>query len=390
MEKGENNFSLNSPLYLQIARILEREIYERRYPGNKLPSERKLCERFGVSTITIKQSLNLLASKGLIYRRPRKGTFIIPHGERERNQVIRKEVPGNGNTRRGIGILIPCVTGYFYPGIIKGVEDVCWERGYYLILGTYSGRPQKEREYMEKLLREGVRGLIVLPSYNSHLNPFYKTLQELNFPLVLVDTMVDGVEADFVATDNVKGAYLGTRHLIRSGCKRIAFISGWFGSSTSRERFLGYREALEEMGIPVRRELIREGNFTQEFGHSAIKKILSKHRIDGIFSANEPITLGILRAIKELNLKIPEDIKMLSFDEVPLPPELNYPVIFITQPKYEIGRVAAEILLERVEKQGKKGEGMSYRRILLHPGIGYIPGGKIYPENLERKEVIGV
>ncbi|MCD6407938.1 substrate-binding domain-containing protein, partial [bacterium] len=176
---------------------------------------------------------------------------------------------------------------------------------------------------------------------------------------------INGVETDLVATDNFKGGYIGTKYLISLRCKKIAFISGWLSLYSSEGRLSGYQKALTEENIPYRKELVIDGDVSEKFGYEAAKLLLTKNKIDGIFSANEPITIGILKAIKEMKIK-PEEIKIVSFDEPNIPPSLNYPVTLIKQPRYEIGKIAAQILLERI-KEKRRNLKTPFKKILLEP-----------------------
>jgi len=120
-----------------------------------------------------------------------------------------------------------------------------------------------------------------------------------------------------------------------------------------------------EENTPYRKGLVKDGDTSEKFGYEAVKKLLTKNKIDGIFSANEPITIGILKAIKELDIK-PDEIKIVSFDEPNIPPFLNYPVTLIKQPRYEIGKIAAQILLERI-KEKRRNLKTPFKKILLEP-----------------------
>ncbi len=358
----------NIPVYLNIEKDLREKIENGRLKkGEKLPPEEKLAHHYKVSRMTIRKALSILASEGYIYRITGKGTFITSPEDREL-ELIKKRQKEVQKINKGIAILVPCVTFSIFAGIIRGAEDELRENGYHIMLGNYDGDPVKEREYMEIFVKRGTSGFIISPNYYSSSNPYYEFLLKKEIPFVFTDISLEGIETDLVATDNFKGGYEGTKYLISSGCRRIAFVSGWMKLFSSKERFRGYKEALEEEGIKIEKEIIADGDTSEEFGYTAIKKILSRNEIDGIFSANEPITIGILRALKELEINIPQDIKMASFDEPHLPSGLNYPIAFISQPRYEIGKRAAQLLLERIKEKGKS-QKSPYRKIFIAPEL---------------------
>lgn len=354
------------PAYLWIENDLRQEIAAGRLKaGDRLPAEEELCQNYSVSRMTLRKALNLLCSDGYLYRIPGKGSFITSPEDKQTKRLIQRNDYAK-KVNRGVGVLIPCITFSLFPGILRAVEDVAMANGYHIMLGNYDANPEKEREYMETYVERGVSGLIVSPSYNSHENEFYGRLSELEIPLVLTDCSVRGVEADLVSTDNVKGAAMGTRYLIESGCRRIGFLSGWCSGSSSRERFAGYAEALKEAGVAVDEALVGEGDYSEEFGYRAAREMLAAGTVDGFFSANEPLAQGIIRALGELPAAERQRKMLSSFDDVDLPVDLDFTVSLIEQPRYEIGRVAAELLLERIKERRKKQRAVC-RKVLIEP-----------------------
>lgn len=356
------------PAYIRIERALREKIEKGEFKiGDRLPSEEKLASEFKVSRMTLRRALSLLVSEGYLYPTPGRGTFITsPEDENIERAKRRQEEMKKMN--KGVGILVPCITFSIFSGIVRGAEDTLREKNYHVILGNYDGNPKKEREYMETFVERGVSGFIISPNYYSKENTYYDILKKKGIPFVFTDITIDGIEADLVSTDNEKGGYIGTKHLISLGCKKIAFISGYLSLYSSEGRFKGYRKALKEGNIKFRKELVIDGDTSEEFGYEAAKLLFSKNDIDGIFSGNEPITVGILKFIKELNIKVPEEVKIVSFDEPRLTSDINYPITLIKQPRYEIGKIAAEILIERI-KEKRKNLMSPFKKILLEPEI---------------------
>jgi len=355
------------PVYLQIEKDLREKIEKGQLKIGTRLTEKELTRIYKVSRLTLRKSLSLLASDGYLYQVPHRGTIITspddPSFKDIRDARLKK-------LNKGIGILVSCVTGYLYPGIIRGVEDVCESFGYHLVIGNYDAIPTKEKKYMETFVQRGISGLVIAPSYNSHLNPYYKTLKEKNVPFVLVDVEVKGIKSDIVSTNNFKGAYEGVKKLISSGCRNILFLSTSLNASSTKERLSGYKQALEEAKISFKKEFIKSDESRQphEFAYKITKDFLNKNKIDGIFSANEPLIFGVLKAIKDKGMKIPDDIKIVSFDKPEIPLELAYPITFITQPRYQIGKTACELLLERIKEKRNKTK-IPYKKILLEPEL---------------------
>jgi len=354
------------PTYLKIEKDIRDKIEKKKLKsGEMLPPEKELCIQYKVSRMTLRKALSILSSEGYIYKIPGRGTFVTSPDDKEFEDIIKKR-----NTvkkmNKGVGILVPCITFSIFAGIVRGAEDTLRENNYHIILGNYDGNPKKEKEYIETFLKRGVSGFIISPNYFSFPSYYNNLLKKREIPFVFTDITINGVETDLVATDNFEGGYIGTKYLISLGCKKIAFISGYLSLSSSKGRFEGYKKNLSEAKILFRKELIKEGDTSEEFGYEATKELFNEEKIDGIFSANEPITIGVLKAIDEIGAKIPEEVKVVSFDEPNLPPGLNYPIALIKQPKYEIGKTAAEILLERIKEKRRKIR-TPYKKILLKP-----------------------
>jgi DNA-binding LacI/PurR family transcriptional regulator len=360
------------PPYLIVESAIRKKIEKGVFKqGEKLPPESELASQFKISRTTLRKSFALLKQAEYIYQIPGRGTFVTSP-DNPKSSIMRTNYNNIRKMNSGIGLLISCVTGSLYPPIIRGAEDFCRENGYHLVLGNYDAIPEREKEYMERFFQRGISGLIIAASYNSDQNSYYRTLKEKDYPFVVVDTLVRGVESDFVGTNNINGAYLATKMLIEQGCKNILFLSGWLFASSSQERLTGYQYALKEYKLPLRKSLVREGDFSEDFGYKAAKKMFSEEKIDGIFSANEPIAIGVLKAIKERKCSVPEEIKIASFDKLEIPQQLNIPFIVIKQPRYAIGRTAAQILIERIKekrRRSRKKEVMPYKKILLDPEI---------------------
>ncbi len=356
------------PAYLQIEQDLRNKIEEGYYKVGDRLTEKELVKDYGVSRLTLKKATSILADEGHLSQTPGRGTFITSPDERNK-------LPNNDarlkKLNKGIGILVSCVTGAPNPGIIRGVEDVCEKAGYHLILGNYDVVPEKEKKYMETFVQRGISGLIISASHNSYQNPYYKTLKEKNIPFVFVDVKVNGIESDLVATDNFNGAYLGTNALIKKGCRKILFISTSLKASSTRERLQGYKFALEESEIKFKEGMVKESKNGRRdaeiFAEKETLSFLATHKTDGIFSANEPLIFGVLKAVKQRTKKS-DAIQIVSFDKPEIPLAFAYPITFIIQPLYQIGYTACELLLERIKERRSKAH-TPFKRILLEPEL---------------------
>lgn len=350
------------PAYIRIADDLRRQIAETRTlrHGHRL-TEAALAAHYRTSRPTLRKALALLAREGRLCSVPGSGTFVT---DPDKVQELRHTRAGLRARSRSLGVVVPCITVSNYSGILRGVEDAARRAGYDVLLGNCDMDPGREAAYMERFAADGVSGLIVAAGYNSAQNPFYRQLGKLRLPFVLVDSQVPGVETDFVATDGHRGAYLGTRYLLEQGSRRIAFVSG--EPSAAPERLEGYRAAVAEAGLAPDARLVRIGPHSAEHGRRAVVELLTSGHADGLMLAGERMLFGFLRAIRQLPSP-PPGLRVASFGR-PVPPWPSAPpMIFIEEPSREVGREAARLLLERIQRRDKPP--MPFRKILLAPRL---------------------
>jgi LacI family transcriptional regulator/LacI family repressor for deo operon, udp, cdd, tsx, nupC, and nupG len=246
-----------------------------------------------------------------------------------------------------VGVLVPDISNPFYIDVLTGIEDYLLSHQYLLIMCNFSQNSDKEEMYVDALVSESVDGLIVAPANEN--DEKIMALEKDGIPFVCIDRGLSNVKADLVLVDNVKGAYEAVSFLLKQGYRRIAYISGLIEIPTSRQRESGYKLALEEFGVPFNEELVKYGDSGMLSGIRLTRELLAQdHRPDAIFTGNNLITLGALEAITESGLRIPQDIAIIGFDDMPFSGTLNPPLTAVRQPAYEIGRRAAELLYQRI------------------------------------------
>jgi LacI family transcriptional regulator len=246
-----------------------------------------------------------------------------------------------------IGLIISDIQNPFFTSVVRAVEDVAQQRGYSVILCNSDEDVEKELTYIELMLAEQVSGMIVSPTASS--NEMYRRLVELRVPVVAIDRRVEGVPMDMVVCDNVGAACAVVSHLIENGYRRIGAVLGSPDASTGAERYQGYIEALAGHGLPLLPELVRNGPPRSQNGYALTLELLAQTPLpDAIFTGNNLLTIGALRAIYESNLRIPDDIAVAGFDEMDWMFLVKPALTVVMQPTYEMGRLAAELLLERI------------------------------------------
>lgn len=355
------------PVYRAIEADLLKQIQAGVLAVGARLTEKQLAQTYKVSRVTLRKALALLADAGFLGMVPGRGTFVTGPDVRPDAGPMR---PGLKRLRRGVGVLVPTVAFAFYAGILRGIEDYLQAHGYFVLLGNCDHDPRKEQSYMEKFLAQGVAGLIVAAGHNSRANPAWRMPMLAGVPVVLVDTLVPGVAADFVGCDNFQGARQSVAALLAHGCRRIAFLSGHLkGVSTTAERLRGFRQAHADRKIPVVRKLIRHGDFTEAFGRESARALLSAGTVDAIFSANEPVMSGVLKAIRELGVRGPGQVRLAAFDAPVAPCDLLAPMTVVEQPRHAMGETAAQLLVARVEAARRRTPPAPCKTVHLDPEL---------------------
>ena len=253
-----------------------------------------------------------------------------------------------------LGLIVPDSANPFFAEVARGLEDASFAAEYRLILCNSDGDPLKEQRYLEVLLEQRVDGIALVSASAAPLH--LSTLQASGVPFVVVDRDLPGLEADCVLADNLQGGYLATRHLLERGHRRIACITGPSDLTPSADRVRGYRQAMAEAGIEPPDLWIRRGDFRAESGYQAARFFLSLPpglRPTAIFACNDLMAIGALRAIGEAGLAVPRDIALVGFDDITLAAYVIPPLTTVAQPTYEMGRLAGELLIQRIQERGR-------------------------------------
>lgn len=246
-----------------------------------------------------------------------------------------------------IGLVIPDIQNPFFANVTRGVEDVACDQDYALLLSNSDEDLAKQTVALETLRTEDVDGVIVPPVRPD--DPAVCDLIETSIAVVCVDRRLEDLRVDTIVSNNREGAYKAVTHLIGLGHERIAFLGGISGISTTDERRAGYREALRDHDLSVDPALVEEGEPHRERGAPLTNELLDLDRPPtALFTGNNLTTLGALSALNQRGVRVPEDIALVGYDEVPWPMALNPPPTVIKQPGYEMGRRAADTLLERL------------------------------------------
>lgn len=251
-----------------------------------------------------------------------------------------------GETRT-IGLIASDIADPFFAEMARCIEDAGFEQGYSVILCNSDRRRDKELFYARLLAEKQVDGVIFGTAGTS--TEAIRLLQQRGMPLVVIDRRVSAVQVDLVLADNVQGGTLATRHLLELGHRRIGHITGNIEVSSFAERLEGYRQALQAAGIPEDDQLVVPGSARADGGRQAARDLLAlRDRPTAIFACIDLLTLGVMREAAGLGIDVPKDLSVVGFDDIALASMLTPPLTTVAQPKQEMGRLAAEMLLERI------------------------------------------
>lgn len=250
-----------------------------------------------------------------------------------------------------IGVVIPDITNPFFPSVIKGIEDLARKRGYSTILCNTDESPEEEQKAIRMLRQKRVDGLVITTA-DENGKQIRKAVAD-GLPVVLVDRKAEGCDLDVVLIDNVLGAYQAARHLILQGHKKIGVIAGPQSVTPGRERLKGFQTALREYGVQFEERYTKIGDFREESGYALGRQLLESPKPPtAIFSCNNLMTIGLLKAILERGLRIGTDIAVVGFDDIEIATMLNPPITVVARPMYKMGTLACDLLMERIEGTG--------------------------------------
>ena len=251
---------------------------------------------------------------------------------------------------RTLALIVPDITNSFWTTVARGVEDAAQGRDYSVLLCNTDEDPAKQHRYLSVIVSQGVDGVIIAPYDNDADN--LAGLQRRQIPTVIIDRRVLGWEGDSVFGDSLSGSFALVRHLIEMGHQRIAAISGPIKTSTAEDRVAGYCLALSEAGIPLEHALIKRGEYRAASGERLTHRLLDQDRPPtAIFAANNAIALGVIDALGQRGLRVPQDLALVSFDDLPGLARFFPFLTVAVQPAYDMGLNAAQLLFSRLDSE---------------------------------------
>jgi LacI family transcriptional regulator, galactose operon repressor len=248
-----------------------------------------------------------------------------------------------------LGMIVPDIANPFFPEVVRGAEDVAHTAGYTLLISSTDNDVRKEEVYLRLFLAKRVDGVILTKAPGRMPSELQRAFANAGVPVVLLARTVSGFVTDAVELDDRGAAYDGVTHLLRLGYRRVAFVGGLRGASTSRKRLDGYRAALRDSNVRLEPALVTEGDFRVESGYRAGLELL-KSRPDAVFIANYLMTVGFMEALRQYRMRCPEDVALVTCDDYPWMDSFSPRLTTIDLPKRGLGAAAAQLLVERIAK----------------------------------------
>jgi len=331
-------------LYLQIKEVI-REMIEsgELKPGERLPTEFELARHFDVSRITVRQAILGLVDEGYLFRQARRGTFV-----RELQKT------GKGHPRI-IGLIVPNIGYSFFADLIEKIEAKARKAGYTIMLCATGNVLERVIVALKSLSENGVKKIIYVPiqttDYEKDNLAVIREIMKFQMDYVLLDRYVIGVECSYVVSDNFQGAYEATKYLISLGHKNIAMLSNLTSTSVA-DRLAGFSSAMREAGLHIPRDSIAEvfGPKAEEMAYHQTMKILQNIKPTALIGINDSATIGAYRAVVDTGLSVPEDVSIISFDDVNAS-DVSMRFTIVKQSTDVMGKTVVKILLEQGEDQ---------------------------------------
>lgn len=312
-----------------------------------MPTIVEVAKRAGVSSATVSNVIR--ETRPVSEERKKRVLAAIRDLNYSPNEIARSL---KVRQTRMIAMVLPDITNPFFPEMIRGAEDAAFGRGYFLLTANTDEQTGREKRIINALRSYRVDGILLATAQGlqgrdtSHIASVVKG----GVAVVCLDRAVPEVPTDAILLDNVGGARESVRHLIKQGHRRIGIITGPLHVQTGLERLQGYKLALEDSGLPLDPELIMEGDFRFESGLRCSARLLkSKNRPTALFVCNGVMGQGVLQTLDEMHRSTPEDIALLTFDDISPDHGFHPQVTVVVQPSYEMGSRAANMLMDRVE-----------------------------------------
>jgi len=309
-----------------------------------------VAKALGLSTSTISRALN-----GSYEISPETKKLVLEYAEKINYRPNPIALSLKEQKSHSIGVVVCEVANNFFSQAINGIESIAYNRGYHVIITQTHESFDRESTNVQHLLSRHVDGLLVSLSAETTDISQYKYLHEKGFPIVFFDRVAADIETHKITANNFKGSFDATESFINKGFTRIAHLTNSNNLLISQERVNGYKNALDLYGIPIKNEYLKfcdHGGMIQDEVELAIKELLSlEERPQAIFISSDRLTISCMHILKNMGLKVPEDIAVAGFTNSDVAELFDPPLTVVRQPAFQIGQIATELLIKTIESK---------------------------------------
>jgi len=336
----------------------------------KRPTINDIARRAGLSKASVSRALN---GKQDVDPETRKRVLALAA---EMAYVPSASARALSNGRSAcLGLLVPSLTWPWILEVLRGMAEEIEQSGYSLMLYTTASGAVAERDFMSQVVPGGAvdgLALVIPPGMLDSIG----RLAKRGVPVVVIDDRGHHPEFPSVATTNVEGGRTAARHLVELGRRCVAMVNGPLDYGCNRERLEGYRSALQQAGLPYDPRLVASGDFTEGGGAATMAALLeSAPRLDAIFAANDLMAFGAMRALRSARRRVPEDVAVVGFDDLPAAALTHPPLTTVRQPLYEMGRTAAAMVMSAARGEAFQGRVELPTSLVVRESSGRRPDG---------------
>ncbi|UOG73023.1 LacI family transcriptional regulator [Hymenobacter tibetensis] len=332
-------------------------------PNIKPTSIADLAQQLGISPSTVSRAL--ADHSGISEATKDRVRQLAQQLNYRPNQLAAALRKGHSKT---LGVVVPHIRGYFFPAVMNGIEKVASRAGFNVMMCQSNEELRREQQNIDTLLAAQVEGILISLSATTHDQmQHFEQVRQQGTPLVFFDRMADLAGSSAVVLDDFQGAYRAVTHLIEQGCTRIAHLAGPQHLNTSRNRYLGYAEALRAHGLPLDEQAVYNlPELTHDAGRDAMEHLLTLETpLDGVFAAYAIPTVGALEVLHEREVRVPQDVAIACFSNEPFTNMTHPRLTVVDQRAEQMGETAVRLLLQLL----KRGPSYSPPPLVLKPEL---------------------
>lgn len=323
----------------------------------------EIAKKAGVSIATVSRVLN--NSKFIKDSTKKLVLKVIKELDYRPNFFARNLVKNKSKT---IGLLIPDIINPIFPEMAKGISDKAFLNDYTVFLSNTDESIEKEIKLVNQLIEKRVDGIIFISTEMCNKDgdyTHYIYLAKKNIPTVLINGSIENTDIPFVRINELKAGYIATRHMIEKGLRKIAFLGGPENSIPTTDKLKGYKKAFKEFNLIIKKEYIILDRYEIKNGFKNTTSLLNmKEKPEGIITVSDALAIEAIRAARAKNISIPDDIKIIGFDDIKFSASFSPSITTIAQPKYKMGAMALDMLVRLIEKKD-----IPKRKILVKPKL---------------------